>query len=64
MVATLACAVTEILIQRSTEEASFVRGLVTSQGQLATEYQIYTYIVVSVVYDIFKKYFFHTCLLL
>ena len=39
MVATRACEVTEILTQRSTEEASFVWGL-TSQAQLATKYQI------------------------
>ena len=39
IVASWACEVTEILTQRSTEEASII---VTSQVQLATKYQIYT----------------------
>ena len=39
MDASWACEVTEILTQRSIEEASFVGGLVTSQAQLATKYK-------------------------
>ena len=34
----------------------------TSQAQLATKYQLYTFVAVSVVYDTFQKFFFlHAC---
>ena len=42
MVASWACEVAEILTQRNSEEASFVKIRVTSQAQLAATYQIQT----------------------
>ena len=62
MVASWACEVTDILTQRSTEEASFVCGL---QITSPTSNHIPDIdITVSVIYDTYKKKNFHTCVLI
>ena len=62
MVVSWACEVTEILTQGSIEEDFCVRITVTSQAQLATKYQIYTWL--FLLYKHFKQILFFLCMCL
>ena len=61
MLTSWACEVTDILAQRSSEEATFVRTRVTSQAQIASVHVCQINTELFLLYTTLLKILFHSC---